>query len=180
MSMRLRIMLVTCAVLALSSSRLQATSWFQNGIYWAAGPDGSQVNDCPGNCGAGCGSFANPCGGRAQYWELEVVVGPNQIAGPQTWVGCEGSSELFLETFNTYEAIGRWTYHGHAATGCEAHDAICGPETIPLCVFFAGCGEEYDWDWSYEQYMIGHELLAFTYLGSYPGNCHGFWPSLAL
>ena len=49
------------------------------GPNWASvtSPDDNYLSDtCEGNCGGGCNDSPNPCGGPAQYWQLDFVDGP--------------------------------------------------------------------------------------------------------
>ena len=53
-----------------------SAEWYQDGVKWYSyngHPKGSQVGDCYGNCGAGCSSTMNPCGGPAQYWASSIL-----------------------------------------------------------------------------------------------------------
>lgn len=136
-------------------------SWWR----WAW-PDGGIVGDCLGNCGAGCGTAWNPCGGRDQYWELEIIGGPNDIGYDWPEVVCEGDQLLEI-VWGRYEAWGRWTYYGHSAAGCFAHDTTC-PEFLygAGCLWWAGCGTEWDEEWDYEYYFVGERRYQVTYLGS--------------
>jgi hypothetical protein len=132
---------------------------------WAQ-PNGGNVGDCYGNCGAGCSDGWNPCGGRHQYWDLTITGGPNDVPGyewPETV--CEGD-QLLEVIWGRYEAWGNWTYYGHVAVGCIAHDAICPEFWLVGCLGFAGCGSEWDDEWSYDTYFVGERRYQVTYYGS--------------
>lgn len=154
-----------------------AAQWEQGGITWMAGPNGSSVNDCPGNCGAGCSDHYNPCGGPNQYWDMQFLAGPNytftgvyQSCVP---TGGEGYHEIYETTKDWYEAIGRWSYHGWYRTACANHDAICSWETFPMCAAWAGCGSDggQNQTWSYDEYITGYIITRYESVGTYPGPC---------
>src|SRR5712691_5400028 len=141
------------------------------GIRWLTSPDGSNVGDCFGNCGAGCGDAWNPCGGRSQFWELQIVSDPDEISLPL--VQCNGAA-MVLAHYRGYSAVGQWTYRGHSAFGCAIHDYFCGPESGYVgCVLFAGCGSEFDEDWSYTENISGttDELQGYEVLDPYHYSC---------
>ena len=130
-------------------------------FIWESHPDANvpALGGCFGNCGAGCSDRVNPCGGRTQWWEMEVLSEPQPIAG-SVWqdVRCINGVDYLYE-FERYQAWGRWTYHGHAATGCEEHDAIC-PEFAGIgCLWFNGCGPSWDKDWSYEDTITASRAI---------------------
>lgn len=140
-------------------------------IIWESYPDrhAPALGDCFGNCGAGCSSGFNPCGGRTQWWELQVVSEPEPVEGSgHQDVLCYGDT-LYLYDFVRYRAMGRWVYHGHSALGCVQHDSLCPEATWLGCLAFAGCGTEWDEDWSYEDVVIGSKAVDIQELG--PGSC---------
>jgi cell wall-associated protease len=142
-----------------------------DGYYWESYPDvhASDLGECFGNCGAGCSNAFNPCGGRTQWWELQILDEPVPTGSFWQDVLCYGDF-YYLYEFERYAAAGRWIYHGHAASGCAAHDASC-PETIWIgCLIFTGCGTEWDQDWSYEDMVLGSKLLNIQEMG--PGTCN--------
>lgn len=148
--------------------------WVQGSIRWNALPQGSNVGDCAGNCGAGCSSTNNPCGGPRQYWELEYLDGPNLTSQESGIYACDqGSGHVFIVNADFYEAMGKWTYHGWESTACLSHDAVCGWETFPLCVIWGGCTSEWNQTWSYNEYITGYQLSVVSYWGQYPGGCPG-------
>ena len=63
-------------------------------ITWSIPPDADRVGQCPGNCGAGCGTFFNPCGG-SHYWEHQLVTEP-QYVGDDWEPVCTESSSWFV------------------------------------------------------------------------------------
>jgi len=137
-----------------------SAGWYQDGIEWAHWPTGSQGGiNCFGNCGAGCSSSVNPCGGPQQHWTLEIIAGPDAI-GTAYDVHCYQTSyqwgPRWKEHWTTYQAIGRWTYHGWVTPGCISHDATCNQWQIGCIVFF-GCGSP-GWtdEWSYDAWMTGN------------------------
>lgn len=141
------------------------------GYLWESYPNqhAPQLGECFGNCGAGCTSGFNPCGGRTQWWELQVLTEPDLIADSE-WqnILCYGGT-YYLYDFVRYRAMGRWVYHGHSAAGCLLHDSLC-PEALWIgCVAFAGCGSEWDEDWSYEDVIVGSKVVNIQELGA--GAC---------
>jgi len=135
-----------------------ASAWNQDGLFGLPDPSGSNVvGECFGNCGAGCSSAWNPCGGRNQYWDLQWEAGPNVIEST-VWFVCIAPFELGYIPVDTYEAIGLWTYHGYYTNGCAMHDAVCQGWWDFDCINFHGCGSySEDRDWTYEQYMHGYQ-----------------------
>ena len=91
-------------------------------ISWVIQPDPDRVDNCFGNCGAGCGTFFNPCGGP-HYWEHSVVSAP-QYVGDDWEPVCNGGSSWFVVR-PRYTAVARWTYHGLKSSKCEEHDGTC-------------------------------------------------------
>jgi hypothetical protein len=138
---------------------------------WESWPDphAPGLGECFGNCGAGCSSSVNPCGGRTQWWELQILTEPERIEGSE-WqdVWCYGDMR-YLYSFERYRAMGRWIYHGHSAIGCVTHDALCPEATWLGCLAFAGCGTEWDQDWSYEDVVIASKAIHIEELG--PAAC---------
>jgi hypothetical protein len=162
-------------VLACGMASSAATEWQQAGITWYGGPDGSHVDDCAGNCGAGCSDHANPCGGPDQYWDLQFLDGPT-YTGTETEQECRQTGKevfaIYDITKDYYQAMGRWTYHGWVMPGCQSHDSICGWETFPLCAWWTGCGD-YGWEdtWSYDEHLAGYVITREHYVGTYSGTC---------
>jgi hypothetical protein len=164
-----------------------SAGWVQDGINWVAWPSGDSGGiDCFGNCGAGCSDqiifgFDAPCGGPQQYWSLSYVAGPNVVAtGAADYCVDYGGGEgpWFTETWETYNAIGHWTYHGWVTVGCILHDAACRSRGLTnfwqllLCPGeLFGCGSE-AWgdEWSYDQWMVGVKRTSNDYLGW--GSCN--------
>ena len=119
-----------------------SAQWYYDGVGWYGGPSGSNVGDCPGNCGAGCSGFNNPCGGPRQYWLGVILDKYVRDEGFYVEEVCEGDS--FPRRYNTwwweYDGLVEWRYWGYIKTGCIAHDGICGALYDPRCVWFKGCG----------------------------------------
>jgi len=141
-----------------------SAGWVQAGIDWQAWPSESGVPDhCFCNCGAGCSSSVNPCGGPPQYWDLQFVAGPDFFQSGVEQM-CSGSS-LLQRTWNEYHAIGQWTYHGWVKPGCISHDLYCNPWLVG-CVLFFGCGDP-GWTstWSYNEWMRGYTTSSWEYIG---------------
>jgi hypothetical protein len=139
-------------------------------ITWAIPPDPDRVGQCEGNCGAGCGTFFNPCGGP-HYWE-HTLLSPPQYAGDD-WEPVCGDSTSWFVVRPRYTALARWTYHGLKSSNCEAHDASCRylnfipglPLDKALCLATAGliglnglnyCDDARPFDWSYDFVDVGH------------------------
>lgn len=140
-------------------------------ITWSsAEPDPSRVGQCEGNCGAGCGTFFNPCGGP-HYWERIILSTPQYVGDDWEPVCSNGSSWFVVKP--RYTALARWTYHGLKSTKCEQHDATCRaldlipflPADKALCLATAGlvglnglnyCEGAQPFDWSYEFLDFGH------------------------
>jgi hypothetical protein len=139
-----------------------------DGINWYTSPQGWRVDDCPGNCGAGCSDNVNPCGGPLQYWELSYVSGPNY--GPFSIFYCSDGERL-KETYMGHTALGRWTYYGHVAPGCISHDSVCPEWTFFGCILFFGCGSpEWSDTWSYD---VGLSSVDYLISQEYLGTCSG-------
>lgn len=145
-------------------------------ITWSIPPDADRVGQCPGNCGAGCGTFFNPCGG-SHYWEHQLVTEPQYVGDDWEPVCTESSSWIVVRP--RYTAVARWVYHGVKSDLCADHDASCrAVDLIPflpidraLCLVTAGvvglnglnyCDGAQAYEWSYEFVDIGHgEPVAF-------------------
>jgi hypothetical protein len=128
-----------------------------------------ELGECFGNCGAGCSSRFNPCGGRTQWWELKILTEPEHIEGSR-WQDIRCYDDFFyLYDFERYRAMGRWIYHGHSAAGCLIHDSACPEATWLGCLAFGGCGTEWDKDWSYDDLVIASKVAEIQELG--PGVC---------
>jgi hypothetical protein len=155
-------MSLTCAMPAVASA-----DWYQDGVVWKVTPSGSSVGDCFGNCGAGCNSFANPCGGPGQYWEMQFLAGPDLVGTVQR-ASCtpgESGNEYYEEVHEKFQAIGRWTYHGHVTPGCIAHDFHCNGWLIG-CVLWTGClSPSWQDEWSYDEWMVGLRMISREYMG---------------
>lgn len=139
-------------------------------ITWTTPPDEKRVGDCNGNCGAGCSTFFNPCGGP-HYWERNVLSAPQYVG--DDWEPVCGDSSSWFVVRPRFTALVRWTYHGLKSSNCEAHDATCRaldllpfvPADKVLCLATAGlvglngfnyCDDARPFDWSYEFVDIGH------------------------
>ena len=141
-------------------------------FIWESFPDekAPALGECFGNCGAGCSSAFNPCGGRSQWWELTVLSEPEPIPG-DTWgdIWCYGDTQYAYD-FQRYRAMGRWTYHGYAAVGCYEHDSTCPEFTILGCGWFGGCGSGWDKDWSYDEVVVASRAVNIVEIG--PAQCN--------
>ncbi len=139
-------------------------------ITWVSQPDPERVGQCAGNCGAGCGTFFNPCGGP-HYWE-HTLLGEPQYVGDDWEPVCTDSSSWFVVT-PRYTVLARWTYHGLKSRKCEEHDSTCRnlnlipflPADKVLCLATAGlvglnglnyCEDAQPFDWSYDIVDVGH------------------------
>jgi len=153
-------------VMAIGVASWQATpaaSWIQGGITWYANPSGSNVNDCFGNCGAGCSDNVNPCGGPSQYWDLTYVAGPDQVGTSYDYFCVDGT--LWEYDYADFQAIGTWTYHGYVTNGCISHDGWCNQWLIG-CVAFFGCDNPgWNGTWSYNEWMQGRQVTQVTEIG---------------
>jgi hypothetical protein len=138
-------------------------------MRWESYPnvDAPGLNSCFGNCGAGCSSRLNPCGGRTQWWELQILTEP-QIIGNSSWqdVLCYGEpNACYLYTFERYQAMGRWIYHGFAAAGCQIHDTHCNEFLWgATCLIFGGCGTKWNEDWQYDDVVVGSKIVSIEEL----------------
>ncbi|MEQ1759463.1 MAG: BACON domain-containing carbohydrate-binding protein [Vicinamibacterales bacterium] len=140
-----------------------------NAVTWHLPPDDQRVGECAGNCGAGCGTFFNPCGGP-HYWEHTVLSTPQYVGDDWEPVCTESSSWFVVRP--KFVARARWTYHGLRSSKCEAHDASCRalgflpvPADLAVCLATAGligltgpnyCEDARPFDWSYEFVDVGH------------------------
>ncbi len=139
-------------------------------ITWHVTANPDRVGQCEGNCGAGCGTFFNPCGGP-HYWEHRVL-SPPQYVGDDWEPVCANGSE-WIAVRPRYTALARWTYHGLRSSNCAAHDASCRalnlipflPADKVLCLATAGvvglngltyCADAEPFDWSYDFVDVGH------------------------
>ena len=164
-----------------------SAGWLQDGINWVAWPSGGSGGmNCFGNCGAGCSDqiifgLDAPCGGPPQYWSLSYVAGPNVVAtGAADYCVDYGGGEgaWFTESWETYNAIGHWTYHGWVTVGCILHDAACRSRGLTnfwqllLCPgeLFACGSEAWADEWSYDQWMVGTKRTSNDFLGW--GSCN--------
>lgn len=158
----LRILFISVVVATWASTA--EAQWWQNGIAWNAWPSGSSVGDCFGNCGAGCSGNVNPCGGPPRYWELQFLAGPHRVEDSY-YEACNEIGELWGYTHEMYQAIGRWTFHGHVMTGCISHDATCN-QWILGCALYFGCGSVVGSDtWSYDEWMQGSVFVSANQVG---------------
>jgi len=167
-----------CLVWLLGSAFVQEASaqWYVGGdsIAWYGRPNGKRVGDCMGNCGAGCSSAVNPCGGPRQYWELDIL--EQHVRNEGYYDDCvnEGDSlpRLYHVWWWEYDGLAEWRYWGHVTTGCWDHDIQCGAWYDPNCAFFFGCGrymgrgpyKYQEWIWGVREYREAYDW------GSY-GQC---------
>jgi hypothetical protein len=86
---------------------------------------------------------------------------------------CYGGYDIFNVNRDVYEAVGRFTYYGYAAIGCQIHDSYCSWETAPLCLIFGGCGSSWNEEWSYDRYMTGYDINTLSHVGTHPYGCFG-------
>ncbi|MEQ1573721.1 MAG: BACON domain-containing carbohydrate-binding protein, partial [Vicinamibacterales bacterium] len=153
-------------------------------ITWLTpAPDPGKVDDCFGNCGAGCGTFFNPCGGE-HYWSREQLSAP-QYVGDDWLPVCAGAGSWF-EVRARYTAVARWTYHGLKSSKCVEHDETCRMlDFIPgldkvACLITAGlvglnglnyCDGARPFEWSYEFVDQGvSKPIAFIDASNVPCN----------
>lgn len=109
----------------------QSVRYPNDGYDWVASPDGRNVLDCFGNCGAGCSEFPNPCGGSPQYWELQITSAVTHVRDFKE-NKCEHDGgvgfvegQLYSRSVGLYRASGVWAYHGLVADLCRSHDTHC-------------------------------------------------------
>ena len=152
-----RRLLAVFLALAIGASSARVSAWWASGIDWWAGPNGTNVGDCVGNCGAGCSSNFNVCSGPPQYWELTIIAGPDLNASGIDYDCQDGG--WYERTWERYQAIGTWTYHGWVAPLCIAHDITCSWWLLG-CLWAAPCGSpQYEDSWSYNEWMQGYTPL---------------------
>lgn len=135
-----------------------------DGIPWDP-PNGAFVDQCSGNCGAGCSDRMNPCMGDAhnQYWRLTYYSDP--VYGVVEGGTCI-DQDLYRISWMAHTASGRWTYYGYRTEACEQHDAVC-PELVGIgCVWFFGCWGGHPDTWSYDVSLFHPEYeISFEYVG---------------
>lgn len=150
-----------------TTASAQMLGYPQGAFIWYSWPNWSAVGDCFGNCGAGCSDDSNPCGGRQQYWQLDIISEP-QPTGYEWWnVECWWSDTLYLVHYSEHSAWGRWTYYGYVTIGCIIHDGNCPEFLWGLgCALWAGCGSGWDEQWSYDEFMGGSRRLDAEPIGS--------------
>lgn len=166
---RRRFLATVLLALALGAWSPTASAWWASGINWWVWPNGGNVGDCFGNCGAGCTSNFNPCSGPPQYWDLTVIAGPGLVASGYEQL-CEEGGHLYERNWERYEAIGTWTYHGWVAPLCITHDMTCDWWLLG-CLWSAPCGHpQYEDSWSYNEWMQGYVYYNAVYVGG-PGAC---------
>lgn len=148
-------------------------------IVWSANvPYESQVNNCWGNCGAGCGNKPNPCGGPS-YWSNEWIGGARYVDDNFQISTCAGAA-VITDVYRHYAITGRWTYHGRSSDGCRLHDNICR-SLGNNAAGFLGCflaavvpGSSYcvgarDQNWSYTYTLDGRSAQPVaTYVDAQP------------
>jgi hypothetical protein len=153
-----------------------------SGIIWSANvPSSAAVNQCWGNCGAGCSNNPNPCGGPS-YWSNDWLSTPQYVDDNFPISYCLGSA-VITDIYHRYSVTGRWTYHGRSSDGCRLHDNICrafgdnplGFIGCVLAVVVPGssyCSGARDENWSYTYVLDGHspDPIA-TYVSAQP--CSG-------
>lgn len=139
-------------------------------VTWEVAADPARVGQCEGNCGAGCGTFFNPCGGP-HYWEHQVLGTPQYVGDDWEPVCSNGSAWIAVRP--RFTALARWTYHGLRSSNCVTHDATCRalnlipflPADKVLCLATAGvvglnglsyCADAAPFDWSYDFVDVGH------------------------
>ncbi len=138
-------------------------------IRWASVPDPERAGQCWGNCGAGCGTFANPCGGEHR-WEHELLTEPTYVG--DDWIPMCAGDASWWEVRPRYTALARWTFHGLKSRSCEEHDETCrNLDFVPhlpadklactltaVLVAFNGsyCAGARPFDWSYDIFDVGH------------------------
>lgn len=149
-------------------------------IRWASVPDPERAGQCWGNCGAGCGTFANPCGGEHR-WEHELLTEPTYVG--DDWIPMCAGDASWWEVRPRYTALARWTFHGLKSRSCEEHDETCrNLDFVPhlpadklactltaVLVAFNGsyCAGARPFDWSYDIFDVGHTATV-AYLDGAP------------
>jgi len=148
--------LVTIALLLVSSSA-QAQS-VPLGIQFSF--DGDRVDNCPGNCGRGCGGFPSVCGG-SQYWTAEII-GPTEELGPSWWEAvCFTGVYLDNVRISYSRAWTRYTYFGLTSDGCRAHDEVCRSTPDPTWCWLTAplgtvCTDAHTKTWTYDGWSYGY------------------------
>ena len=104
--------------------------------------------------------------GPREYWELTIIAGPDLNASGVDYDCQDGG--WYERTWERYQAIGTWTYHGWVAPLCIAHDITCSWWLLG-CLWAAPCGspQYQDW-WSYNEWMQGYTFGSWSYIG---GTC---------
>lgn len=137
-------------------------------IQWNTLPQGHHpdLRECEGNCGAGCSDRNNPnCSGRPQSWAFETVTEPQYLGTSGPGLMCMGD-RLVEWDYESYAAVGRWTYHGSASVACQVHDFMCGAGSLWIgCIAWLGCSDSWDQDWSYDEYVHGYVTLSYIDYG---------------
>jgi hypothetical protein len=158
------ITLLLLAALFTGAASSASAGWVQSGIDWQAWPSARSAGDCFGNCGAGCSTSANVCGGPAQYWNLTFNAGPDWFQSGWEATPCV-ENQYYVRQWDEYHAIGLWSYHGWVMPGCISHDLYCNQWLIG-CLLFFGCGSPGWTDtWSYQQWMRGYTVGRWEYGG---------------
>jgi hypothetical protein len=154
-------------------SEASAQSNTVDGIHWFTWPDDSRVNDCKGNCGAGCSDTLAVCGG-AQHWELTVLwseflgrIAPSEGFQPMWEENYCTFGWVYLDEYDAYQGVGRWTYHGVYSHWCSNHDWSCWAFpfwcVFPITIEWA-CVDSHPEDWSYDVWMYGDANPTRNYL----------------
>jgi hypothetical protein len=126
------------------------------------------LQECVGNCGAGCSDANNPCGGSPQHWTFELLTAPEYQGTYDAQLMCSGD-HMIEWGYQLYGAVGRWTYHGWASTACQVHDFMCGGGSLWLgCLAWLGCSDGWDQEWSYDEYVSGFITLVDDDYGPSP------------
>lgn len=131
-------------------------------IGWALTPDWNQVDNCPGNCGAGCQGSPNVCGGsQTWYGNLTNASHVEELDGGW-WEGiCPFGTVLYNVRIVFSRTPATYTYEGHSTDGCRAHDEECRASNSGWWCWFTGplalsCGNEQYPVWSYNGWAHGY------------------------
>ncbi len=144
-------------------------------ISWTFIPDPDKVDQCQGNCGAGCGSFFS-AGGGEQKWHY-TITGPARFAGQTTTKATCQAGQLVETLYNVYTAPAHFEYHGKWSDGCDSHDSITRWNFIPGVAILAVipydltiCSGAFDKVWAYDAVVTGISTLLRTQTGDPCGN----------
>jgi hypothetical protein len=171
--MRSCLRVVGCALLFALASVLPASAdyivrpWNTDADWSSESPNRNapELQECFGNCGAGCSDAWNPGCGGSQYWELQILSDLQPTGYRKGDFMCYGGTCYYYE-YMRVQAMGRWTYHGYFSWGCLMHDSTCPEFLWGLgCLWFGGCGSGWNQDWSYDTVVLGWQPVYVWEIG---------------